>query len=185
MRAASRAPSHLGFGAFAPTRYTFTVYPVPAFEARICTPAEFAARALRLARPLVFTNGVFDILHRGHASYLAQARALGASLAVAVNSDASVLRLGKGPDRPVNSLADRMAVLAALEAVSLVTWFDDDTPLALIMLARPEVLVKGGDWAPDKIVGAAEVCGWNGAVHSIPFLHQRSTTATLRKIRGD
>ena len=137
-----------------------------------------------MARPLVFTNGVFDILHRGHVSYLAQARALGASLVVAVNSDASVQRLGKGPDRPINALADRMAVIAALEAVNLVTWFDDDTPLALIRLVRPDVLVKGGDWAPDNIVGAAEVRSWGGAVHSIPFMHERSTTATLAKIRG-
>ena len=133
----------------------------------------------------MFTNGVFDILHRGHASYLAQARALGASLIVAVNSDASVRRLGKGPDRPINPLHDRMAVLAALEAVNLVTWFDDDTPLALISLVRPDVLVKGGDWAPDKIVGATEVKSWNGTVHSIPFLHERSTSATLARIRGD
>ena len=157
----------------------------PAFEAKLCAPAELAARIAQSARPLVFTNGVFDILHRGHASYLAQARALGASLLVAVNSDASVQRLGKGPDRPINALADRMAVLAALEAVSLVTWFDDDTPLALIKLAKPEVLVKGGDWTADTIVGAAEVKGWNGAVHSIPFIHERSTTGTLRKIRGN
>ena len=132
----------------------------------------------------MFTNGVFDILHRGHASYLAQARALGTSLLVALNSDASVQRLGKGADRPINTLADRMALVAALEAVSLVTWFDEDTPLALIKLVRPDVLVKGGDWAADGIVGAAEVKSWHGAVHSIPFVHERSTSATLNKIRG-
>jgi len=160
------------------------VHPVPAFEAKLCTPADIAARVARLARPLVFTNGVFDILHRGHASYLAQARALGASLIVAVNSDASVQRLDKGPDRPINALADRMALVAALEPVSLVTWFDDDTPLALIKIVRPDVLVKGGDWAVDDIVGAAEVKSWKGAVHSIPFIHERSTTETLKKIRG-
>jgi rfaE bifunctional protein nucleotidyltransferase chain/domain len=160
------------------------VHPAPAFEAKICTPAELAARIVKSARPLVFTNGVFDILHRGHASYLAQARALGASLLVALNSDASVQRLGKGPDRPINPLADRMALVAALEAVSLVTWFDDATPLALIKLVRPDVLVKGGDWPADKIVGAAEVTSWHGAVHSIPFMHERSTTDTLKKIRG-
>jgi rfaE bifunctional protein nucleotidyltransferase chain/domain len=156
----------------------------PAFEAKICAPAQLAARIAQLARPLVFTNGVFDILHRGHASYLAQARARGASLVVAVNSDQSVRRLGKGPDRPVNALADRAALVAALEAVSLVTWFDDDTPLALILLARPDVLIKGGDWAPEKIVGAKEVVSWGGAVLSIPFIHDLSTTATLQKIRG-
>ena len=161
------------------------MHAAPAFESKVCAPAELVARLAQLARPLVFTNGVFDILHRGHASYLAQARALGASLLVAINSDASVRRLGKGPDRPINPLADRMAVLAALEAVSLVTWFDDDTPLALIRLARPDVLVKGGDWSPDKIVGAADVSSWNGAVHSIPFIHERSTSATLAKIRGE
>ena len=158
--------------------------PAPAYESKICEPAELAARLPQLARPLVFTNGVFDILHRGHASYLAQARALGARLLVAVNSDASVQRLGKGPDRPINPLADRMALVAALEAVNLVTWFDDDTPLLLIKLIRPDILVKGGDWTPDKMVGAAEVTSWGGAVHSIPFIHERSTSATLAKIRG-
>ena len=158
--------------------------PVPAFESKVCEPAQLAARLAQLPRPLVFTNGVFDILHRGHASYLAQARTLGASLLVAANSDASVQRLGKGQDRPINPLADRMALLAALESVSLVTWFDDDTPLALIKLAKPDVLVKGGDWAPDRIVGAAEVRSWGGAVRSISFIHERSTSATLAKIRG-
>ena len=157
----------------------------PAFEAKICPPADLAWRVAALARPVVFTNGVFDILHRGHASYLAEARGLGASLVVAVNSDASVRRLNKGPDRPINSLADRMALIAALEAVTLVTSFDDDTPLALIKLVRPEVLVKGGDWAVRDIVGAPEVEKWNGRVQSIPFMHERSTTATLKKIRGD
>jgi rfaE bifunctional protein nucleotidyltransferase chain/domain len=160
------------------------VHVPPQYEVKLCEPAQLAARSAALPRPLVFTNGVFDILHRGHASYLAQARALGASLIVGVNSDASVRRLGKGADRPINTLEDRMALLAALEAVSLVTWFDDDTPLALIMLAKPDVLVKGGDWAPDEIVGGTEVKSWGGSVHAIPFLHERSTTATLARIRG-
>lgn len=133
---------------------------------------------------VVFTNGCFDILHRGHVTYLAQARAFGAALVVGVNSDASVKRLGKGDDRPVNNQHDRMAVLAALEAVSLVVPFEEDTPLQLILACRPDVLVKGGDWAPDKIVGAKEVLGWGGTVHSIPFIHQRSTTALLNKIRS-
>jgi len=159
------------------------IYPPPAFEGKLCMPGEFAARAAALPRPRVFTNGCFDILHRGHVTYLAQARALGASLIVAVNSDASVKRLGKGEDRPVNPLADRMAVLAALESVSLVTWFDEDTPLMRILESRPEILVKGGDWPVEKIVGAKEVLGWGGEVHSIPFLHTRSTTALLEKIR--
>ena len=156
----------------------------PQFEAKLCDPARFAERLAALARPLVFTNGVFDILHRGHVTYLARARALGASLVVAANSDASARRLGKGQDRPINRLEDRMAVLAALQAVDLVTWFDADTPLALIRACRPEVLVKGGDWKPAAIVGAKEVLGWGGSVHSIPFEFERSTTATLARIRG-
>ncbi|MES1981203.1 MAG: D-glycero-beta-D-manno-heptose 1-phosphate adenylyltransferase [Pseudomonadota bacterium] len=154
------------------------------FEQKICTPANFAARIATLPRPLVFTNGCFDVLHRGHVTYLAQARALGAALIVGVNSDASVKRLGKGADRPLNSQDDRMAVLAALQAVDLVIVFDEDTPLQLILACRPDVLVKGGDWKPDAIVGAAEVQRWGGTVHSIPFLHQRSTTALLNKIRA-
>ncbi len=158
-------------------------FPPPNFEAKVCAPDELPRRAAALPRPLVFTNGVFDILHRGHVTYLAQARALGASLVVAANSDASVKRLGKGEDRPVNVLADRMAVLAALECVDLVTWFDEDTPLQRILACRPGVLVKGGDWQVEKIVGHGEVTGWGGKVYSIPFLHERSTTATLEKIR--
>lgn len=161
-------------------------YAAPAFAGKLCAPDALAARVAALPRPLVFTNGCFDILHRGHVTYLAQARALGASLVVAANSDASVRRLGKGTrgdERPVNVLDDRMAVLAALECVSLVTWFEEDTPLARILDCRPDILVKGGDWAVDKIVGAAEVQGWGGQVHSIPFVHERSTTALLEKIR--
>jgi rfaE bifunctional protein nucleotidyltransferase chain/domain len=159
-------------------------YPPPAFENKIVAPAELAARAAALPQPLVFTNGCFDILHRGHVTYLAQAAALGASMIVALNSDASVKRLGKGDDRPVNTLQDRLAVLAALECVSLVTWFEEDTPLQRILDCRPTVLVKGGDWPVDKIVGATEVQGWGGSVHSIPFIRARSTTALLDKIRS-
>lgn len=158
-------------------------YALPAFEAKICAPDQLAACAAQLARPLVFTNGCFDILHRGHVTYLAQAAALGASLVVALNTDASVKRLGKGDERPVNALEDRLAVMAALDCVALVTWFDEDTPLQRILDCRPEVLVKGGDWPVDKIVGCAEVRGWGGTVHSIPFIHQKSTTALLDKIR--
>lgn len=158
-------------------------YAPPAFEAKICPPEELAARAAALPRPLVFTNGCFDILHRGHVSYLAQAASLGASMVVALNTDTSVKRLGKGDDRPVNRLQDRLAVMAALECVSLVTWFDEDTPLQRILDARPDILVKGGDWPVEKIVGCNEVRGWGGAVHSIPFIHQTSTTALLEKIR--
>lgn len=158
--------------------------PTPLFENKICAPDRLKERIAALPRPLVFTNGCFDILHRGHVTYLAQARALGASLIVGVNTDASVRRQGKGEDRPINNQDDRMAVLAALESVSLVTWFDADTPLDLILACRPDVLVKGGDWTLANIVGAREVQSWGGAVHSIPFLHQRSTTATLAKIRS-
>jgi D-glycero-beta-D-manno-heptose 1-phosphate adenylyltransferase len=141
----------------------------PSFEDKICPPQLLAARASALPRPLVFTNGVFDVLHRGHVTYLAQSRALGASQVLALNSDASVRRLGKGPDRPVNRLEDRAAVVAALECIDLVTWFEEDTPLSLILLCRPDILVKGGDWPVEKIVGAREVLDWGGSVHSIPF----------------
>ena len=154
------------------------------FESKICPPEQLAARVATLPRPLVFTNGVFDILHRGHVTYLAQARALGASLLLAINSDASVRGLGKSEERPLNPLEDRAAVAAALESVNLVTWFAEDTPYELILLCRPDVLVKGGDWPVHRIVGAAEVQSWGGQVHSIPFLFDRSTTRLLSRIRG-
>jgi len=132
----------------------------------------------------VFTNGVFDLLHRGHVTYLAEARELGAALLVALNSDASARRLGKKePRRPVIELEDRMAVIAALESVDAVTWFDDDTPAALIELLRPEVLVKGGNWPADQIVGAKETRARGGRVLSVPFRYQRSSSALLEKIR--
>ena len=155
----------------------------PEFERKICAPDALAGRIATLARPLAFTNGVFDIVHRGHVTYLAQARALGASLVVGINSDASARRLGKGADRPVNALEDRVAVIAALQAVDLVTWFEDDTPLQLILACRPDVLAKGGDWKPEAMVGAKEVMAWGGAVHSIAFQFERSTTAMLERIR--
>lgn len=156
----------------------------PTYEQKICPPAGLEDAIRHLARPLVFTNGVFDVLHRGHATYLAEARAFGVSLVVALNSDASVRRLGKGPDRPINPLDDRLAVVAALESVSLVTWFDHDAPLDLILACRPDVLVKGGDWPVDTIVGGREVRGWGGKVHSIPFQFDRSTTALVTRIRN-
>lgn len=159
-------------------------FPAPTFENKICAAGSLAAGIAALPRPLVFTNGCFDVLHRGHVTYLAQARALGASLVIGVNSDASVKRQGKGDDRPINNENDRMAVLAALESVSLVILFAEDTPLDLILACHPDVLVKGGDWQPQNIVGSKEVQGWGGTVHSIPFLHQRSTTALLKKIRS-
>jgi rfaE bifunctional protein nucleotidyltransferase chain/domain len=156
----------------------------PDFERKLCAPAEVLGRAQSLARPLVFTNGCFDILHRGHVTYLAQARTLGASLIVALNSDQSVRRLDKGDDRPINALPDRAAVIAALASVDLVTWFDAETPLDLIDTLRPEVLVKGGDWPQHTIVGAAEVKSWGGQVFSIAIRHTRSTTDIVRRIRG-
>ena len=143
----------------------------PEFESKICPPEKLAERLAALPRPLVFTNGCFDILHRGHVTYLAQARSAGAALVLALNTDASVRRQGKGDDRPINPLVD------------LVTWFDDDTPAALIEMVKPDVLIKGGDWPVDKIVGAAETFARGGKVFSIPFLHQTSTTKTLAKIR--
>jgi len=160
------------------------MYALPGFEAKFCDAKNLAAQLAKLPRPLVFTNGCFDVLHRGHVTYLAQARALGASMIVGVNSDASVKRQNKGDDRPINTEQDRMAVLAALESVSLVVKFDDDTPLDLILACQPDVLVKGGDWKPEAIVGSKEVLVRGGAVHSIPFLHERSTTALLKKIRS-
>lgn len=157
--------------------------PEPAFAAKIAQRSELPARLATLARPHVFTNGVFDLLHRGHVTYLAQARALGASLVVGVNSDASVRRLGKGPERPINPLEDRVAVLAALESVSLVVAFDEDTPLALILECHPDVIVKGGDYTAVTTVGAAEVTGWGGRFESIPLLPGRSTSALIEKLR--
>ena len=148
------------------------------------TRADIAARVADLPRPLVFTNGCFDILHRGHVTYLEEARALGASLVVGVNTDASTRRLNKGADRPINPLDDRLAVLAALESVSLVIPFDEDTPIELIKLVRPDHLVKGGDWPVEKIVGAEFVRSYDGKLHSIPFRYERSTTDLIRRIRG-
>lgn len=159
-------------------------YPTPSFENKVVSFEQLRDAVANLPQPVVFTNGCFDILHRGHVTYLAQARSLGASLVVGVNSDASVKRQGKGDDRPINNEANRMAVLAALEAVSLVVVFDDDTPIKLIEAVQPDVLVKGGDWTVDRIVGADLVQAKGGAVHSIPFLFDTSTTATLKKIRS-
>ena len=161
-----------------------TTYAPPQFEQKIVAPEQLSAALAQLPRPLVFTNGCFDILHSGHVTYLAQARALGASMVLALNTDASVKRQGKGDDRPINSLANRAAVAAALASVDVVTWFDSDTPADLIAQVQPDVLVKGGDWQPENIVGAAETLARGGSVHSIPFLHQTSTTQTLAKIRG-
>ena len=150
---------------------------------KLVTRDDALARIAHLPRPLVMTNGVFDILHRGHVAYLEAARNEGASLVVAVNSDASVKRLGKGDDRPLNTLDDRMAVLAALAAVDLVVPFDEDTPRDLIVAALPDVLVKGGDYTAATTAGAAEVIAHGGRFAAIPFTFDRSTSALVRRIR--
>ena len=162
-------------------------YPTPDFEKKIILPHEIPAKLAQLKAntPLVFTNGCFDILHRGHVTYLAQARALGASMIVALNSDASVKRQGKGDDRPINSQENRLAVIASLESVDFVTYFDEDTPLNLILQIMPNILVKGGDWSIDKIVGSSEIIANDGTVHSIPFLFATSTTKLVTKIRNN
>lgn len=156
----------------------------PPFEAKIAGRDALAQRAGQLARPVVFTNGVFDILHRGHVTYLAQARALGASLVVAVNSDASVRLLEKGDDRPLNSDADRAAILAALECVNLVTIFDERVPLEVLEVVRPDVYVKGGDYQMGAIPETGLVESWGGRAVAIAFEHERSTTSFLARVRG-
>ena len=156
----------------------------PRYLAKIATADTARARIAELARPVVFTNGVFDVLHRGHVTYLDQARALGASLVVAVNSDDSVRRLGKGNDRPLNALDDRMAVLAALEAVDLVVPFDTDTPRELIVACLPDVLVKGADYTAETTAGATEVIAAGGRFVAIPFESAHSTSALIERARG-
>lgn len=160
------------------------MYSRPEFEQKVLSEQQLLNCLSSLPRPLVFTNGCFDVLHRGHVTCLAQAAALGSTLLVAVNSDASVKRQGKGDDRPINGLLDRMMVLAALQSVDFVVPFDADTPLALIERCQPDVLVKGGDWQTDQIVGADLVLQRGGQVHSIPFEHQRSTTSLIDRIRN-
>ncbi|AMO23108.1 D-glycero-beta-D-manno-heptose 1-phosphate adenylyltransferase [Ramlibacter solisilvae] len=155
-----------------------------AFLSKIVARAAAPSRIAQLPQPVVFTNGVFDVLHRGHVTYLAQARELGASLVVALNTDASARRLGKGADRPLNREQDRAVVMAALESVSLVTWFDEDTPLELIQELRPAVLVKGGDYDMDKLAEAQVVRGYGGRALAIPFVQGYSTTALVNRIRS-
>lgn len=157
--------------------------PPPGFLAKICRSDDVKSRVAALPRPLLFTNGVFDIIHRGHASYLDQARSLGASLVVGVNDDASVRRLDKGPERPLNTLDDRMAVLASMAAVDLVVPFSEDTPVELIRLVRPDVLVKGGDYAMETLAETALMTSWGGIALAIPFLVERSTTSLVERIR--
>jgi rfaE bifunctional protein nucleotidyltransferase chain/domain len=157
--------------------------PAPAFEAKIADRAALARRVRELARPVVFTNGVFDLLHRGHVTYLARARALGASLVVAVNADVSVRLLAKGQDRPINSESDRAAILAALESVSLVTVFPEAVPLEVLQIVRPEMYVKGGDYRIETTPEGQLARGWNARLVAIAFEHQRSTTALLQRLR--
>jgi rfaE bifunctional protein nucleotidyltransferase chain/domain len=156
----------------------------PSFLEKLAPRAEAAQRVAALPQPVVFTNGVFDVLHPGHVAYLAQARQLGASLVVALNTDASARRLGKGPDRPLNGEHDRAIVIAALESVSLVTWFDEDTPLQLIAQLKPAVLVKGGDYDMSKLAEAKLVEGYGGKALAIPFVEGYSTSALVRRIRA-
>ena len=154
------------------------------FSNKLAAARDALAHMASLPRPVVFTNGVFDVLHRGHVTYLAQARALGASLVVALNTDASAKRLGKGADRPLNNEQDRALVMAALESVSMVTWFDDDTPLELISALKPDVLVKGGDYDMRKLAETAVVESYGGKALSIAFVDGYSTTALVSKIRA-
>jgi rfaE bifunctional protein nucleotidyltransferase chain/domain len=156
----------------------------PDFLAKIVARDEARSRMAALPGPVVFTNGVFDVLHRGHVTYLAQARALGASLVVGLNSDASARRLGKGPDRPLNAEADRAILLAALESVSLVTWFDEDTPVALLTELKPQIYVKGGDYDVATLPETRAMQAWGGRALALPFVDGYSTTALVKKIRS-
>jgi rfaE bifunctional protein nucleotidyltransferase chain/domain len=151
---------------------------------KICQREVAAATIANLPKPWVFTNGVFDVLHRGHVMYLAQARALGGSLIVALNTDASARRLGKGADRPLNAEADRAVVMASQQAVDLVTWFDEDTPMELIAQLRPDILVKGGDYDMQKLAETALVESWGGRALALPFVQGYSTTRLVERIRS-
>jgi D-glycero-beta-D-manno-heptose 1-phosphate adenylyltransferase len=158
--------------------------PLPAFEKKIFSVENLQEALARLPKPIVFTNGVFDILHRGHVSYLAQAKSLGASLVLGVNADSSVRMLGKGDARPLNAQDDRMALLAALESVDLVVMFEEKTPVELIAKVKPDIYVKGGDYQIDDLAETALVKTWGGKAYAIPFIHDRSTTALVNKIRA-
>jgi rfaE bifunctional protein nucleotidyltransferase chain/domain len=156
---------------------------VTPFTDKLCPPGELEARVAALPQPVVFTNGVFDIVHRGHVTYLAQARAMGASLVVGLNSDASARGLGKGPDRPLNTELDRACVLAALESVSLVVIFDEPTPVELLQRVRPQWYVKGGDYDIETLAETALVRRWGGQARALPFVDGHSTTALVARIR--
>lgn len=153
------------------------------FLSKIKSPQALKRALSGKRKKSVFTNGCFDLLHKGHVTYLERAKRLGDLLIVALNSDASIRQI-KGPDRPINGLADRLEVIAALESVDFVTWFEEETPLQLIRLLKPHVLVKGGDWKVDQIVGAHDVIGWGGRVRSLAYIQGRSTTAMIEKALG-
>ena len=153
------------------------------FEEKIIPIDGLSAALLALPRPIVMTNGVFDLLHRGHVAYLEKARALGASLLVSVNTDASVRRLGKDKHRPLNTCADRMAVLAALQSVSAVLAFAEDTALAAVLAVRPDIYVKGADYDLSQTPEGRAVLGYGGQVRVIPLVEGRSTTALVNQIR--
>ncbi len=158
--------------------------PISSIESKIISRAQLPAlrrHFLKLRKKIVFTNGTFDILHRGHVSYLEKARAAGDLLVVGVNSDSSV-RSYKGPGRPVNPEKDRLFVLAALQCVDYVVLFSDPTPLSLIMKVKPDVLAKGADWKLKDIVGAPEVMSWGGKVKRIQFVKGRSSTKVINKL---
>ena len=156
----------------------------PTFLDKITSRLDAVARVKALPQPVVFTNGVFDVLHAGHVTYLSQARSLGGSLVVALNTDASAKRLGKGPDRPLNTDTDRATLIAALESVSLVTWFDEDTPLEIINELRPHIIVKGGDYDMAKLKESQLVESYGGKALALPFVAGYSTTALVVKIRA-
>lgn len=152
-------------------------------ENKICPPQDLASRVASLPRPLVMTNGVFDVLHRGHVSYLQRAAELGGSLFVAINSDRSARMLGKGPDRPLNTAEDRAYVLAGLESVDLLTFFDTRTPVELIKVIRPDIYVKGGDYDMETLEETRVVRSWGGQSVAIPFVDGFSTTELVKRIR--
>jgi len=146
---------------------------------------DLLTRLAEMPRPLVFTNGVFDILHRGHASYLHRARELGGSLLVAVNSDSSARQQGKGPERPINGEADRAYLLAALASTTLVTLFNEKTPVRLLSVVKPDIYVKGGDYDMEKLEETALVRSWGGTSLALPFVEGYSTTSLVKKMKAD
>jgi rfaE bifunctional protein nucleotidyltransferase chain/domain len=154
------------------------------FASKIFAREAAKAAIAKLPKPVIFTNGVFDVLHRGHVSYLEAARNQGASLVVALNTDASARRLGKGPDRPLNKQDDRAAVIAALASVDLVTWFDEDTPYELIDELRPEVIVKGGDYNMQLLREGQLVESYGGKALALTFVDGYSTTALVERIKA-